>query len=40
MNYSNTQHETYRIGRLQLAGSFVYVTKQAKITFVIHGDIG
>ena len=28
------------IGRLQLAAILVYFAKQAKITFVIHGDIG
>ena len=28
------------IGRLQLAAILVYFPKQAKITFVIHGDIG
>ena len=30
----------YTIGRLQLAAIFVYFLKQAKIAFVIHGDIG
>ena len=30
----------YSIGRLQLAAILVYFPKQAKITFVIHGDIG
>ena len=30
----------FPIGRLQLAAILVYFPKQAKITFVIHGDIG